>query len=197
MVPRGFPSNKWTFGQDFTVYEPMTDTYQYFKNFVSIMSIILEGSLMLESIRRSILRKYITKLHFSNKRWSIVHIGWQSNLQEWPKQKLPWKYKPPYFSSPLMMGSTSILGSMSGWKLIVGPMQVQLNPQYFFCRNCMEFRGGGAGGGEAGGHLPPHVLGIYLVNFGNFWKFIFRSLLSPPHKKFASAHPGGSICAYM
>ena len=76
MVPRGFPSNKWTFGQDFTVYEPMTVTYQYFKNFVSIMSIILEGSLMLESIRRSILRKYITKLHFSNKRWSIVHIGW-------------------------------------------------------------------------------------------------------------------------
>ena len=44
----------------------------------------------------------------------------------------------PYFSFPLMMGSTSILGSMSGWKLIVGPMQVQLNPQYFFCRNCME-----------------------------------------------------------
>ena len=57
MVPRGFPSNKWTFGQDFTVYEPMTDTYQYFKNFVSIMSIILEGSLMLERIRKSILRK--------------------------------------------------------------------------------------------------------------------------------------------
>ena len=48
-------------------------------------------------------------------------------------------------------------------------------------------QGGGAGG--QGGHLPPHVLGIYLVNFGNFWKFIFRYLLSPPHKKFASAHP--------
>ena len=62
----------------------------------------------------------------------------QSNLQEWPKQKLPWKYKPPYFSSPLMMGSTSILGSMSGWKLIVGPMQVRLNPWYFFCRNCTD-----------------------------------------------------------
>ena len=47
-------------------------------------------------------------------------------------------------------------------------------------------------GGGAGVQLPPlpsHVLGIYLVNFGNFWKFIFRSLLSPPHKKFASAHP--------
>ena len=29
---------------------------------------------------------------------------------------------------------------------------------------------------------PPHVLGIYLVNFGNFGKFIFRSLLSPPIK---------------
>ena len=27
MVPRGFPSNKWTFGQDFTVYEPITDTF--------------------------------------------------------------------------------------------------------------------------------------------------------------------------
>ena len=38
-----------------------------------------------------------------------------------------------------------------------------------------------------------HVLGIYLVNFGNFWKFIFRSLLSPPHKKFASAHPDGIV----
>ena len=48
-------------------------------------------------------------------------------------------------------------------------------------------QGGGAGGQGA---LAPHVLGIYLVNFGNFWKFIFHYLLSPPHKKFASAHPG-------
>ena len=53
-------------------------------------------------------------------------------------------------------------------------------------------QGGGAGGGGRGA-LAPHVLGIYLVNFGNFWKFIFRSLLSPPHKKFASAHPDGIV----
>ena len=48
---------------------------------------------------------------------------------------------------------------------------------------------GGAELGGQGGHLSPHVLVIYLVNFGNFWKLIFRYLLSPSHKKFASAHP--------
>ena len=29
-------------------------------------------------------------------------------------------------------------------------------------------------------YYTPHVLGIYLVNFGNFWKCIFCYLLSPP-----------------
>ena len=62
MVPRGFPSNKWTFSQDFTVYEPITDTYRYFKNFVSIMSIILEGSLMLE--RKINIKKIHYKITF-------------------------------------------------------------------------------------------------------------------------------------
>ena len=48
-----------------------------------------------------------------------------------------------------------------------------------------------SGGAELGGSggTCPHVLGIYLVNFGSFWKFIFHYLLLPPHKKFASAHP--------
>ena len=38
------------------------------------------------------------------------------------------------------------------------------------------------GGGAGRGQLPPHVLGIYLVIFWNFWKFIFCYLLSPPIK---------------
>ena len=51
----------------------------------------------------------------------------------------------------------------------------------------ISFRGGRSWG--AGGALAPHDLGIYLVNFGIFWKFISHYLLSPPYKKFASAHP--------
>ena len=48
---------------------------------------------------------------------------------------------------------------------------------------------GGGGAGGARGAIAPHLLGIYVVNFGNLWKFIFRYLLLPPHKKLASAHP--------
>ena len=57
--------------------------WKIFKNSFSIISIILEGSLMLERIRSTILRRrkinlkdfeIFGQLHFLNKRWSIVHI---------------------------------------------------------------------------------------------------------------------------
>ena len=47
-------------------------------------------------------------------------------------------------------------------------------------------QGGGAGGLRA---LAPHLLGIYLINFGNFSKIRFSLFTVAPHKKFASAHP--------
>ena len=70
-------------------------------------------------------------------------------------------------------------------------VMILMNFRKGLCRSWESFPSRGRSwGGRGGGHLPSHVLGIYLVNFGNFWKFIFRYLLSPPHKKFASAHPG-------
>ena len=35
----------------------------------------------------------------------------------------------------------------------------------------------------------PHLLGIYLVNFGNILKIRYSLFTIAPHKKFASAHP--------
>ena len=42
---------------------------------------------------------------------------------------------------------------------------------------------------EGGGALAHHLLGIYLVNFGNFLKICYLLFTVAPHKKFASAHP--------
>ena len=51
------------------------------------------------------------------------------------------------------------------------------------------------GGGGAGGALAPHLLGIYLINFGNFLKIRFSLFTIAPHKKFASDHPGRPLSA--
>ena len=38
-------------------------------------------------------------------------------------------------------------------------------------------------------YAPPHLFGIYLVNFGNYLKIRYSLFTVAPHKKFASAHP--------
>ena len=107
--------------------------WKIFKNSFSIISIILEGSLMLERIRSTILRRrkinlkdfeIFGQLHFLNKRWSIVQIAWAIKTPRVSHAKTSMELNPPLSSSPWMMGSTWIFGSMSGWKLIVGPIQV-------------------------------------------------------------------------
>ena len=107
--------------------------WKIFKNSFSIISIILEGSLMLERIRSTILRRrkinlkdfeIFGQLHFLKKRWSIVQIAWAIKTPRVSQAKTSMELSPPLSSSPWMTGSTWIFGSMSGWKLIVGPIQV-------------------------------------------------------------------------
>ena len=89
---------------------------------------------MLERMRRTILRRryrnlkdfeILGQLHFLNKREIMVHITWEVKTPRVTQAKTSMELNPPLSSSPWMTGSTVILGSMSGWKLIVGPMQVQ------------------------------------------------------------------------
>ena len=56
----------------------------------------------------------------------------------------------------------------------------------------ITLRGGGAGG-FGGAQAPPSFSDLFSKNFQNlqnFHNFIFFYLVGPPHKKFASAHPG-------
>ena len=88
---------------------------------------------MLERIRSIILRRrkinlkdfeIFGQLHFLKKRWSIVQIAWAIKTPRVSQAKTSMELSPPLSSSPWMTGSTWIFGSMSGWKLIVGPIQV-------------------------------------------------------------------------
>ena len=88
---------------------------------------------MLERISSTILRRrkinlkdfeIFGQLHFLKKRWSIVQIAWAIKTPRVSQAKTSMELSPPLSSSPWMTGSTWIFGSMSGWKLIVGPIQV-------------------------------------------------------------------------
>ena len=69
---------------------------------------------------------------------------------------------------------------MVGFYLLEKKNSIELKENFLFFP-CLLWNTWTRGGGA-------HILGIYKVNFGNFWKFIFRYLLYP-HKKLASAHP--------
>ena len=52
-------------------------------------------------------------------------MAWAIKTPRVSQAKTSMELHPPDSSSPWMTGSTWILGSISGWKLMVGPMQVQ------------------------------------------------------------------------
>ena len=83
--------------------------WKIFKNSFSIISIILEGSLMLERISSTILRRrkinlkdfeIFGQLHFLNKRWSIVQIAWAIKTPRVSQAKTSMELNPPFSSSP-------------------------------------------------------------------------------------------------